>query len=550
MKHLFSLALLLATPGIAFSQWTTPDVNTPVRAAEGNDATTPLIAPGPDGGTYACWFENADGAYQLRMQLLAADGTRQWDDDGLIVSAHPQNSAIFRYDLKADLEGNAIVAFQDERTGVLDIVAYKIGPDGSFLWGEDGIELHTPGTTGLAPVIGVLSNNDAIIAWNADSSPDYIAFQKVTADGSLPWGDPASLMDTNPLARPKIIASGTGFILQFVQQGATFLAPGTMRAMRYDANAAPVWAGPITVSTKTIAGFYFPEPVSDGNDGFYLAFNTSNPDNGSLTDVYAQRVYADGTRWSDEGTRLDGSSTTQKFTAGKALAVISDADGVMVPLQTTNTAQSQSGVAVQRVGADGSLPLGGTAVQVIPISAAGVYPSDITPVADGAVIVHTTGDFGQVHIAATRVDLSGTPVWTPAQTDLCTVSSNKDDVQVTAVRNEQAVVVWQDDRTPSGIYAQNIAGLDVATGVQAGISDQGLRLETNPTSMPVLLAATPIPAGTVIRVCDSGGRMVLQRTVAAQQQRIFLPVSGLAKGLYTVTVADPAHPAVLRWMNE
>lgn len=550
MKHFFSFSLaLLALPGLMRAQWTTPDVNTIVRAAEGNDATTPLIAEGPDGSTYVSWFENADGAYQLRMQRLAADGTREWDDAGLIVSAHPQNSAIFRYDLKADLEGNAIVAFQDERTGALDIVAYKIGPDGSFLWGADGIELPTPGTTGLAPVIGVLSNNDAVIAWNADGSPDFIALQKVGADGTAAWGSPMTITDASPLARPKVIASGTGFIVQYVRQGATFLAPGTMYAMRYADDATPVWAGPVVVSTKTIAGFFFPEPVSDGHDGFYLAFNTSNPVSNTLTDVYAQRVRDDGTTWSAEGTRLDDSNTTQKFTAGKALALISDANGLMVPLQVTNTAQSQSGVSVQRLDINGALQLGTTAVTVLPVSATAVYPSDITPVADGAVILHTTGDFGQVHLAATRVDLSGGAVWTPAQLDLSTVNSNKDDVQVTAVRNEQAVAVWQDDRTISGLYAQRIAGLDVTTGVVAHANDSGIRLETNPSSMPVLLAAAPIPAGTDIRVCDAQGRMVLQRTVTAQQQRILLPISGLAEGLYTVTVADPVHPTVLRWVN-
>ena len=49
--------------------------------------------------------------------------------------------------LIADSAGNAIVAFADIRGGNSNIHIYKIDPDGTFLWGADGIDITTTMTT-------------------------------------------------------------------------------------------------------------------------------------------------------------------------------------------------------------------------------------------------------------------------------------------------------------------------------------------------------------------------------------------------------------------
>ncbi|MBL7983520.1 MAG: hypothetical protein JNM91_00915, partial [Flavobacteriales bacterium] len=146
---LLPLTLTLATTLAA--QWTTPDLNTAVSATSGAGAATPLSAPGPDGSTYVTWFENATGAYVLKMQRLDVDGQALWAPGGIVVSDEPQNSALFRFDFKSDHAGNAIVVFQDERSGALDVVAYKISPAGDALW-AGGLPLLTPGATGIGPV--------------------------------------------------------------------------------------------------------------------------------------------------------------------------------------------------------------------------------------------------------------------------------------------------------------------------------------------------------------------------------------------------------------
>src|SRR5690606_35594143 len=97
MKHITPILILLLVASTAQGQWTTDvSMNTPVRTLTTGEATSQLIADGPNGSTYTCWFENVSGMYQLRMQRFDAGGNNLWPDTGLVVSAHPQNSAIFR----------------------------------------------------------------------------------------------------------------------------------------------------------------------------------------------------------------------------------------------------------------------------------------------------------------------------------------------------------------------------------------------------------------------------------------------------------------------
>ncbi len=552
MKNVTPLFLLLVASS-AFGQWTTNLAqNTTVRAVQSGEAATPLVVNGIDGSTYACWFENGSGAYQLRMQRIDAQGNRLWPDSGLVVSAHPQNSAIFRYDLRCDRDGNAVVAFQDERTGALDIVAYKIGPDGSFLWGPDGVELPTPGSTGMAPTVAPLSNGNTAIAWITQSNPSAVAVQLVDPAGNRLLPVPIEISGASNMSIPNPIATDDGgFILQYgISAGGFGIPPWLLRAQRYDAAGAPVWPSPVQVSSNSVPFFFNPMPFADGHNGYYIAFNTGNPDNASFTDVFVQRIRSNGTSWSGDGTRADISSNIQKFTLGKGAALVNDDDGLMVPQQITDGGQNQSGLAVQRIDTAGVRQLGNLAVPVLPLSGQAIQPWDVSATNDGAVVAIATGAFGQVHLSAVRVALDGTPDWQPIQHGLCTANSNKDDVQLTAMVNGQMVAVWQDDRSQNGIYAQQIDSLDISTGLlERTTAAPVVRLETNPADVPVLLLPLELQNGARVEVFDLQGKSTYAAALPATP-RAQLPLGRWEQGLYTIRVTGKNSSGTVKWMKQ
>ncbi len=550
----FSLLLFGSCSTLAPAQWTSDtQANTSVRSGAGIDAATPLMSDGPDGSTYVSWFDNQPGGYQLRMQRLDANGYRLWAEEGLLVSDHPQNSALFRYDLKSDHAGNAIVAFQDERSAHLDIVVYKMDPAGNQLWGEDGIALTDPASTqGLAPVIGVLVSNEVVIAWNADDGSDkWVAVQHLLEDGTLPWATPYAITGPDKYSRPKVIpTSDNGAFVQYVREVGNFPYTCTMHALRVDGNGNVT--GDVAVSTKTISAFFFPEPVTDGHDGFYVPFTTGNPDNAALSDAYVQRVRADFSAWSATGTELLTGTGTHRFSGG--LALMNDIMGLLAPVKVTNTGQSEGGWSVQGLDTAGTVQLGPTGVEVVASGAQLATPDGVASTGDGCIVVYSEGGFGQEHVHATRLGYQGNQVW-GGPIAVCSANSNKDDAACGRFGNDgQVVAVWQDDRIGSGIYAQNISS-EGSTGPTA-IADpvangSSLRLLANPSVNAVLLFGEGAVGPRLITTFDAAGRTVgSERMTAAAGAGIALRTGHLVRGVYTIRVEAASGICLLRWVKE
>ena len=213
MKRNLLLALVfVATSAVA--QFTNdPALNSIVRDSSGPEEVVPICALNPQyGTTYVSWFnQNASSSYDFSMQAMDEMGYQLLPSSGLTVSNYPQSSAIFVYDTKVDHENNMVSAFQDERSGLLDIVAYRVDALGNFNYGNAGISLtDSAASGGIAPNVGILANNDAVIAWIASGNPkDWISFQKISPAGITAYSSPKRIIDSTNVAsysRPQVVS--------------------------------------------------------------------------------------------------------------------------------------------------------------------------------------------------------------------------------------------------------------------------------------------------------------------------------------------------------
>ncbi|MCG8581782.1 MAG: hypothetical protein MI866_17790, partial [Bacteroidales bacterium] len=144
------------------------EVNTRLTYGKDGEKALPLIRLAEDGSSYAVWLSLEDRQYRVRAQYLNAQGNEQWRRNGIIVSAHPQNSFITDYDAEIDADGNLLVTIADIRNHVEDRISdatiYKISKTGEFLWGPDGITL-TKDETGdfVSPLIDLDSNGNTFV---------------------------------------------------------------------------------------------------------------------------------------------------------------------------------------------------------------------------------------------------------------------------------------------------------------------------------------------------------------------------------------------------
>lgn len=462
MKRTFFSILILWLPLLSYAQWTNNiSLNTTVRDNIGTGEETPLSVTRTDGKTYISFFESVAGSYQLKMQLLDSAGNNLWASTGILISNQPQSSALFRYDLKVDQNGDAIVAFQDIRTGGnLNVVVYKIDMTGNLLWGSNGISLIDPvSTEGLAPTIGITNSNNVVVGWNADASSNkWVAIQKISPAGNTLWPTTQRVIDstnTKKFSRPTFASAGVDdVVMLYVQETGNFPATSIMYAQRLDANGSKTWTNAAQVSSKAIPFFFFPVAVNDGSDGFYVAYNTGNAAAPSQTDVYVQHVDGTGAVWNTTGNIACALTNTQHFTNGAKYDATNNI--LWVSLKVTDVNQGQSGVYIQKMDAGGNSLLGANAVQLLPVSAVYNDTRDFSITSDGVITIYSIGSNSLAQtLAAVKNDFSGNIMWGGPVT-ICSNSSGKDDLTIGLFYNNQVVIVWNDARNDYGVYAQNI----------------------------------------------------------------------------------------------
>jgi hypothetical protein len=531
--------------------------NVVIQDAIGSEQATPLISSRSDGGVYISWFDQSSGMYVLRMQRLDALGNKLWGPNGVVVSNANQNTALFRYDLKTDNDGNAIVAFQDQRTGSMQVVAQKMDSTGAPVWANNGVVLaDADAAQGLAPVIGVLSNNNVVVAWNAYSSTNqkwvcYIELNPATGasiNGAGPDKIKPATGITPNYSRPSIASNANNeYYLMYVQETGNF--PGLTSKLyvkRMATNYVSLWAAPIQFTTKTITAFFFPRIISDGGTGFLCAFNTGNPANAALTCVYLQHVDSIGATWSTNGTALTSSTTINSYLGDYYYN--STTNQTWVGLQVTNSGQSASGNSIQRVnnaglnlcGTDGIVVDAQTSNMTIPV---GIAQDD-----NNAILVYYTGGFNQVSIKATLIDSMGVKQWAFNEKAINVTASNKDDIGISRVNNHQLIVSWTDTRNDNGIYAQNINDDGTLGPMAVGLNNieanSGIQIIQNPSSILQLRSLNSIEE---VEIYSAMGQLVYS-TFGLDNTELSIPLtSKFTAGNYIIRVN---RKTTLKWIKE
>lgn len=556
MKKLYILLLLLL-PFLAEAQFANDSTNNVViQDAVGSGQETPLISSRADGGAYISWFDQSSGMYVLRMQRLDALGNKLWGPNGVVVSNANQSTALFRYDLETDIEGNAIVAFQDQRTGNMQIVVQKMDSTGAPVWATNGVVLSdADAAEGLAPVIGVLSNNNVVVAWNAYSSTNqkWVCFMELnpatgaSINGAGPDKIKPATGTTPNYSRPSIASYGNNeYYLMYVQETGNF--PGLtckLYAKRMATNYVSLWAAPVQFTTKTITAFFFPRIISDGATGFLCAFNTGNPANAALTSVYLQHVDSTGATWSTTGTALTTSTTINSYLGDYFHNPTTDQ--TWVGLQVTNTGQSASGNSIQRVNNAGVKLCGNDGIVVDAQTPNMTIPVGIAQDDQNAILVYYTGGFNQVSIKATLIDSVGVKQWAFNEKAINVTASNKDDIGITRVSNHQLIITWTDTRNDYGIYAQNINDDGTLGPMAVGLNNiqnnSGIQIIQNPSSILQLRSKNTIEE---IEIYNMSGQLMYSKYGMDNNEPSIVLTDNFNSSMYIIRIN---RTIALKWIK-
>ena len=462
LKHMIVLLTVLPVSLSALGQWSDdPAQNTVISDAPGAKYV-PKICAAPDGNFFISWY-GGSGNLNMNLQLLDFNGYALWQENGMAVSTHPQNSWVTDYSLAVDTTGNAIVAFTDVRNGHSATVVYKVSQNGEMLLGEDGFMPVPSGNEDLVATVTVLKDNAALVAWMRNSDTGMrVQLQKIADDGSLPWGEDGIMVSDatadiqNPVPVP---LSDGGFILVYYLQTGNF--PAAIRkihAMRYNADGQTVWAQPVEVCGNTgISPWATLQVISDLDDGVVVAWY-DDPQSNNLSNVAVQHVLSDGSLDFPVNGLVVGKDdgNINNFIATPAL--INEYGDIYVYWTFTNSNQSLFGLRGQKIAPGGNMLWGYAGKEIIPLN--NVFGDVQVPVIhnDTSYLVYENyveGDIQYQHLMVKVLDSAGAGVF-DGDIEFSVINSAKVHPDGSEIFNNQFAVVWEDGNNGGTIRAQNL----------------------------------------------------------------------------------------------
>jgi hypothetical protein len=489
----------------------------------------------------------------MKMQRFNAAGEAQWQEQGKLVSSHPQDTWLTDYDLTVTSNNEACLVFNDCRAGQdWDIYAYKLSSDGSFLWGEDGIIVSSNSNFEVDPKVAVTSTGAVVVCWVEERNDSSVVnLRKFTSDGQDFWQNPTikSVGAEYGLSIARVVAAENDAIIMqaLVQTGPSFMSPRNIYAYKLSLAGEHLWGQDgVVVSDAGGIGLQVKAGLQpDGAGGAFAYWYDAR--NGNEHHVYAQHVLADGTMdWADDGVQV--SLTYGEMQMVPAFVYLPSQSRIIIFYEATDYNQAMIGVHGQMLDSEGSRMWGDAGSVLVPMSAQSRMLICGVRQDGGAIAAYleTVGNNESLKLVkAIRVDMLGQPVWPNSPIEMTTTQCDR--LFLNAAVNDlgQMIAVWTDNRFgPAGdIFLQNI-NPDGSFGPYPTAIDD----ETESPSGYWLLGSYPNPFnGTAvitvegadradIGIFDVAGRRV--DVLRAEGGRAFWNAAGQSSGIYFARVIN------------
>lgn len=578
-KKSFLYLLVCILPFVAFAQWSNnPNLNTKIVDTIG-EQILPKVVVNPDNGeSYISWFSEFDSSqFDVYLQRLDADGNKLWAEEGLLISNHPTWTWVTNYDLVIDNEGCAVLITQDQRSGNSDVYAYRISPEGEFLWGDDGITLTNDTENNFSPRAVVTHDGNFVFAWDSDpvGTEQFVTLylQKVSVEGQILWDDDVIISnDTMDLMLPYFNvlfqSEDNSTIIIWVETvfndtvgglgGSVNMYP---YVQKIDDEGNFVWQNKVAIDTldNMILKPFMPSNTSDGNSGLFIAWMAFPTP--SYYTVYVQHINAEGVaQWTPNGVNV--SDLTQFEHTGPVLNYFLQHDELFVfwdEWRQYSGTDVECAVFGQKISGTGERLWTNQGESFTPwyqwLDSA-VYVRGISTASDDDFTVFIEDErwnsIPTTHVEtafhAMRIDRDGAFVWEDEKIVITSANSEKSRMVYCDLVNNQWIIAWADNRNDpqfeyeTGVYAQNIS-VDGKLG-PLSIPEKPMEnilhviVSPNPATNEVTINYNLTTVGLVnITLLDMNGKLLIQQSEGTQVTGLYskqLDVSGLAPGIYLI----------------
>lgn len=516
--------LLLTSITIAQAQWQN---DTAINTLAMSSIIDDMQAIGTtEGETYIVSWKavSAPVNYELRLQILDADGNLKLGEDGMLISDQiPMSTFTVIWKIVVDANDHLYVSVTG--TGGDDpAYVFKIDNEGNALWDPAGVNVGNGNLVTVLP----MSNGDAIVSW---LSATGTVMQRYNATGTPLWAT----------TQPITTGSGTAAPLNFHEiSGGDFVAVfhqligginSNLYAQRYNANGAPVWVTATQLSNKQTR---FNSLYSGGQIGDAVYIATSSP-NGNRFDAYLQRINENGNLpWGINGVDFDTNATVNE--GDVSMQIDENSLFIYAASNYADATQNMTGLYVQKFDATtGDRLFTETAKQVFAIGEQKVLAGSLQLLAGTPWFLTKSGtDNGAspTTLGVTYLDEDGAFVFNEQTRPVATFMANKGRIHFTAPANGQSVAVFVENKGDgSKVYAQNtIEEILNTTAVENAVQAS----YTNPVTSVLTVSSNSIIK--TVAIYNLQGSLIKQQQ-NNNEQIVQIPTSELAAGIYLLRVA-------------
>ena len=320
--------------------------------AEYNTERSDIVATS-DGGVIVVYIvRTSSGSYapsHIYAQRFSSSGETMWADGGVGIETVDGFSRFDYPTVMSDGENGVVVAWNATVSGANNVFIQHVNSNGNLAWGE-GSRVDLVSSDAQLQTL-------PSIAYDAENSVRYIFYQtantvqtewgigaqKVSADGSLLWGDDGiSVVDLN-VAQPKginaLMLPDGNVNVTYLQNTGVSDAHSLVKSITLDGDGNPVWdTSPMILCSVESSKLYMTADVT--SEGRVIA--TWIDERSGETCLYLQHVNPDGTLGEysppEPEIAIDSPSTgasfnllpiTVTYTATDFVVAESDGDGLV-----------------------------------------------------------------------------------------------------------------------------------------------------------------------------------------------------------------------------
>ncbi len=457
MKRLFILVFALLTFSVMQAQWVNDPVNNTFIANTSADAGEIYTATNHNtGDTYVQWSSFVGGnGWSPTLQRINFAGEPQWGVSGIHIAGHQFASSSQGFAMTTTTDGGVVSCFaaDDDHS-----YAVKINPDGTFPWGEQGVQLFNG--LGFSRVEVIATDDGGIWALGFDYTNLYLQYLNESAGPVVTIHDNGG---QNCMFGKLTLGNDNKVFVTYEKLGSGMYTNKSIYVAGYNTDGTQFSPETQLMAEQTFQSTYIHSAISDGMGGGYVyifhpAFYNFN--------VYVFHFDQNGnsTIMDPNGVPVHSPDSNNLYISASATVDPVSHDIILVYEQTDDANQVQCKIYVNRITSYGEV-LWGDGILVLDngVVPCGGYNIDAFEFGDGFVVTYfkgvsqTSGSMATVE--AQGFDMNGNNIW---NTQMCSSNYSKTSCRnSTGFHDGQNIITWINSTDavgsgPGGMYGQNI----------------------------------------------------------------------------------------------